>query len=262
MPVPASEIVAGEFVALLRTATDPGKLPALGGENFASRVVDWPGVRVKPAETPLVEYVAPETATLDTVTLEFPAFVNVTLCAPLPPIATFPKFRLEVLRVRIDVAAVPVPLSETVLGDVEALVITEILPAKAPGVFGEKATLNVDCLPAATTRGSVIPVMFTPAAGVLACVTVTSDAPPLAIVTDCDALLPTGTFPNFNELGSTDSAAAPEVSGLAPDLDAPVRPMQPETVTTRKSKRAKAENEIDLPAKFALLAHVRERLNG
>jgi hypothetical protein len=40
------------------------------------------------------------------------------------PRATFPKFRLEVLAVRSDVAAVAVPLRETVLGEVDRLLIT------------------------------------------------------------------------------------------------------------------------------------------
>ena len=54
-PSPESEIVAGEFVALLVTVTVPGKLPEATGENVASSVADCPGDRIKPAETPLTE---------------------------------------------------------------------------------------------------------------------------------------------------------------------------------------------------------------
>jgi len=54
-PSPEREIVAGEFVALLATVTLPDKLPAATGENVASNVADWPGARIKPAETPFVE---------------------------------------------------------------------------------------------------------------------------------------------------------------------------------------------------------------
>jgi hypothetical protein len=55
VPSPASEMVAGEFVALLATATVPGKLPEATGENVASSVADCPGDRIKPTETPLTE---------------------------------------------------------------------------------------------------------------------------------------------------------------------------------------------------------------
>jgi len=52
------------------------------------------GVKVVPEVTPLALKPAPETVTLETVTLEFPVFVKVTLEEPLPPTFTLPKFRL------------------------------------------------------------------------------------------------------------------------------------------------------------------------
>jgi len=108
----------------------------------------------------------------------------VTLKVLLFPTPMFPKLRLEVLVVRSAVAAIPVPLKETMLGELERSLITAISPDKAPADFGEKTTSNVDCFPAPIIRGSEIPVIFTPAAEVLACVTVRFDAPPLDIVTD------------------------------------------------------------------------------
>ena len=117
-------------------------------------------------------------------TLEFPAFVRVTLKALLFPTATFPKFKLEALVVRSAVAAIPVPLKETVLGELERSLMTEILPDKAPAVFGEKTTSNVDCFPAPIIRGSEIPLIVTPAAVVLACVTVRFEPPLFDMVTD------------------------------------------------------------------------------
>jgi hypothetical protein len=113
-----------------------------------------------------------------------PAFVRVTLKVLLFPTPTFPKLRLEVLVVRSAVAAIPVPLKETMLGELERSLITVILPDKAPAAFGEKTTSNVDCFPAPITIGSEIPVIFTPAAVVFVCVTVRFDPPPLDIVTD------------------------------------------------------------------------------
>lgn len=107
-----------------------------------------------------------------------------TLNTLLFPIATFPKLKLDVLVVRSAVAAVPIPLKETVLGELETSLMTDTLPDKAPAAFGEKTTLNVDCFPAPIVRGSEIPVIVTPAAVVLACVTVRFDPPPFVIVTD------------------------------------------------------------------------------
>lgn len=117
-------------------------------------------------------------------TLEFPAFVSMRLKALLVPTATFPKFKLGALVVRRAVAAIPVPLKDTVLGELERSLVTETLPDKAPGVFGEKTTSNVDCFPAPITRGSEIPFTVTPAAVALACVTVTFDPPLFDMVTD------------------------------------------------------------------------------
>ena len=149
MPSPKREIVAGEFVALLATVTLPDKLPAATGEKVASNFADCPGARIRPAEIPVSEYRVPETLTFDTVTLEFPAFVKVTLSMLLFPTVTFPKFRLEVLAVRSAVAAAPVPVNVTVVGELETSLITDTIPDKAPGAFGEKRMLNVACFPGA-----------------------------------------------------------------------------------------------------------------
>lgn len=118
------------------------------------------------------------------VTLEFPEFVSVMLKALLFPTVTFPKFKLEALSVRNAVAAIPVPLNETVLGELERSLVTEISPDKAPADLGEKTTSNVDCFPAPIVRGSEIPVIVTPAAAVLALVIVRLDPPLFDIVTD------------------------------------------------------------------------------
>ena len=96
----------------------------------------------------------------------------------------FPKFKLGALVVRRAVAAIPVPLKDTVLGELERSLMTETLPERAPGVFGEKTMSNVDCFPGPITRGSEIPVTATPAVVALACVTVRSELPLFDMVTD------------------------------------------------------------------------------
>ena len=77
--MPESEIVSGEFVALLATETLPVILPAPDGAKVAVKVAACPGVRIVPEEIPDALKPAPETVTLEIVTLEFPAFVSVTV---------------------------------------------------------------------------------------------------------------------------------------------------------------------------------------
>jgi hypothetical protein len=257
VPAPESEIVIGEFAALLSTVKLPDKLPTATGENVASNVADCPGVRIRPDETPLSAKCPPETLTFETVTLEFPALVTVTLRSPLLPTATFPKLKLEALVVRSAVAAIPVPLKVTVLGELETSVITETLPEMAPAALGEKITLNVACFPAAIVRGSEIPVIVTPAAAVLACVTVRFDPPLFDMVTDWDAVSPSGTEPKPTDAGATEIVAAPGVvCWLDAGLDALVRPMQPELIRIAKNRRARAATEIAFwPVEFACSAH-------
>jgi hypothetical protein len=252
VPFPAREIVAGEFLALLVTVTLPAKLPAARGENVASNVADCPGARIIPAETPLAEKVAPEIMTAETVTFEFPALVRVTPRTLLPPTATFPKLKLEVLVVSVAVAAVPVPLKDTVLVVLAASLMTDTLPDKAPAVFGEKTTLNVAWLPAAIVSGSEMPVIVTPAAVVLACVTVRLDPPPLVIVTDWEAVLPRATLPKLIDAGATEIVAAPDVlAWLEVAFGAPVSPVQPDMEKIAESSRIRVATRMAfLPAKL------------
>jgi hypothetical protein len=103
-PVPVKVMVAGEFAALLVTVTLPFTPTAVAGVKLALSVTVCPGVTVCPVETPLAANPAPETLMLEMVTLEFPAFVNVTLRPPLLPSFTVPKLRLVVLAFRTKVA--------------------------------------------------------------------------------------------------------------------------------------------------------------
>jgi hypothetical protein len=177
-------MIAGEFVALLAIVTLPEKTPAAAGVNIVSSVADCPGARVKPAVTPLTEYRKLETLTLETVTLELPAFVRVTLKVPLLPSATFPKFTLGALLMRSGVAAIPVPIKETVVGDAEMLLMTETLPDNAAAILGENTILNVDRFPGSIVKGKEMPVIVIPDAFVVACVTMRFDPPSFDMVTD------------------------------------------------------------------------------
>ena len=95
-PVPEREMVAGELVALLLTATLPVTLPVVPGAKVTFKVADCPGASVVPEDTPLALKPAPETETPEIETLEFPEFVSVIACELLEPVFTFPKLKLLV----------------------------------------------------------------------------------------------------------------------------------------------------------------------
>jgi len=177
-------MTTGEFVALLATVTLPVKLPVVEGEKLTCNVAFWPGARIRPAETPLVANLAPATLTPETFTLEFPAFFSVTSRMLLAPMATFPKLKLEALESRSVVAAAPVPLTAIVLGELEALLITDTIPEMLFLTVGENMTLNVDCLPGPMVTGRDVPVILKPLTAVLTCVTVISELPLLDTRTD------------------------------------------------------------------------------
>ncbi len=84
--------------------------------------------------------------------------VIVTFCAAEEvPVVTLPKLRLVGLMLRVKVAAIPVPLRPTEVGEVGALLTIEMLPDAEPITVGRKATVIVVCCPAFTFKGSENP---------------------------------------------------------------------------------------------------------
>ena len=82
----------------------------------------------------------------------------VTFCeAEEVPVVTLPKLIVLGLTPRVNVAAIPVPLSPTEVGEVGALLTIEILPDTAPTDVGRNATVIVVCCPAFTFKGSENP---------------------------------------------------------------------------------------------------------
>jgi len=164
----------------------------------------------------------------------------VTLKVLVFPRATFPKFKLEALTVRSDVAAVAVPLRETVFAVLERLLTTATWPLSAPAVFGVKTTLNEACAPASITTGNEAPVIVTPAAVALACVRVRLEPPPFFTVTDWEAVLPTGTVPKLRDAGATEIEAGAAVLWLFVAVFAePVKPVHPEVERVAKIRSAR-----------------------
>ena len=122
-PVPEIEIVAGELVALLATVTLPVTLTAAAGVKVTFIVAVCDGAKICPVGTPLAVNPAPERLTFETVTFEFPAFVNVTLSVLLLPMLTFAKLRLVLLALSRNVAAFTVSVA-ALLVTLPALFVT------------------------------------------------------------------------------------------------------------------------------------------
>jgi hypothetical protein len=79
----------------------------------------------------------------------------VTFCdAEEVPVVTFPKLRLAGLTPKVRVAAIPVPLRPTAVGEVGALLTIERLPDTEPTNVGRNVTVIVVCFPAFTLKGS------------------------------------------------------------------------------------------------------------
>ena len=91
-------------------------------------------------------------------TFELPVFVMVTLCeAEEVFVVTLPKLRLVGLIPSVKVAAIPVPVRLTGVGEVGALLTMEMLPEAAPTAVGRNPTVIVVCCPAVTFKGSENP---------------------------------------------------------------------------------------------------------
>ena len=76
-----------------------------------------------------------------------------TVFEEVPPALIEPKARLEGVAETVTVAATPVPLRLTVVGELGALLVMETLPGSEPAVVGAKVTVNVALWPAAMVAG-------------------------------------------------------------------------------------------------------------
>src|SRR5579859_1940395 len=77
-PVPVRVFVAGEFQALLVTLTLPVALPTTAGAKVTLTLAVCPGDKISPVTPPPALNPAPETVTVEIVTLKFPTLVRVT----------------------------------------------------------------------------------------------------------------------------------------------------------------------------------------
>src|SRR5258705_1486078 len=155
-PLPLSAIVAGEFAALLFTNTLPVTEPVAVGAKFTLNVVLCPAPKLS-GVNPLIVKPAPETLSEETFTLVLPVLLNVTVWLLLLPTFTFPKLKLLGPAASWLVAFTPVPLSAMLVGELEALLISERFPVALLAAEGAKLTVNAADLPGATVSGRVSP---------------------------------------------------------------------------------------------------------
>ena len=99
------------------------------------------------------------------VAVALPVLESVTCCDVLPPTATDPKARL--VAEAVMVAAVPVPETVMVAGELLASLTNDTEPETAPVVVGANFTVAVTLAPAATVTPLATPVTLIPAPVVL-----------------------------------------------------------------------------------------------
>jgi hypothetical protein len=144
----------------------------------------------------------PATLFCETVRFTLPVFFRVTACELLPPTATLSKLTLDGVTVSCD--CVPVALRAIVVGELDAFVISEMLPEALPAEAGAKTALNVALLPAEIVCGEK-PVILNPVPVAPPCEIVRFALPVFVRVTACELVLPTATLPKLTLDGVTES---------------------------------------------------------
>lgn len=197
VPVPLKVTTTGAFVSFVIAARLPVNVPATDGANFTVTVTLWPAARVTGNVTPLKLNPVPLIVPCEIV--RPPLFaVNFTGKETLLPTVTVPNPSEVASAVSVPIGDTPVPLTETLVVALVALLEIVNAPTTAPVVVGENFTENDALCPAASVSGRAGPVTEKPAPVMLAADMVTE--PELAVtVTPCEALVPVVTFPKLSE---------------------------------------------------------------
>jgi hypothetical protein len=210
-PLPIKVTIWGEVGALSVKEMLPVAAPAAVGANCTLKDSDWPPVSVFGKESPLMPKPFPVTVAILMTTFVVPVFVNCTFCVPVCPTMTFPKVSAEGEMLRP--VCVPVPLSETIMGELEASLITVRLPVAAPAAVGANWIWIVLLWPTAIVPEGFPPITLNPAPVIVACEMVTVAVPVLVTVKLCVVVFPTATLPKLRLAPLAESTPAPEVPG-------------------------------------------------
>jgi hypothetical protein len=156
MPLPDTVTTAVEPCEL-DTVMLPVMFSDADGLNTTLIAALWPAPIVSPAAIPLAEKSLAFTVTAEIVALAVPLFVILTVWLPVLPTAMLGKLKLVGLADSNGVAAVPVPLNATAVGELGALLVILTLPVRLPAVVGSNRTLNVVVPPAGSVAGVASP---------------------------------------------------------------------------------------------------------
>src|ERR1022692_329281 len=156
----------------------PFTLTADCGVNTALKGTLAPGLSTNGTLSPLMLNPAPVAVACEIVTLDPPVFMSEFAKVTLLPTLALPKARLAGLEVS-GPAAVPVPESETVKVELEALETTVMPPLALAADCGVNTALKGTLAPGLSTNGTLNPRMLNPAPVAVACEIVTLDPPVL-----------------------------------------------------------------------------------
>jgi len=192
---------------LLTSDTLPLTLPVAVGANTTLNVVLFPAAIVVDALKPLMLNPVPETLACEIVTLALPPFDKLMGCELLFPVTTFPKPTEEGSAERP--ATSPVPDSDTVSGEFEALLETVKLPVTAPAEPGLNWIWTVTLWPAAIEPDGSVPTTLKPEPVTDPCEMSTVASPVFSMLSDCVEVVPMGTLPKLTvvTLGDKNPAA-------------------------------------------------------
>jgi hypothetical protein len=177
------------------------------GVNVIVKVADCPGVRIVPAETPLVVTPVPVIVTPEMVMFEFPLLFSVDTSETLLPTETVLKFKLAGFAPSCTVAAEPLPDRGIVSEEGAPLVTSVMDPLTAADVVGVKLALKATLPPAGIVVAVERPEMLNPAPGGVTCENVKVELPPFCSVMACELLLPFATVPKLMLAGVAEICA-------------------------------------------------------
>ena len=143
----------------------------------------------------------PEVVIDEIVRLALPVLLTTTACVPLLPTVTLPKPTLVGLGVSWITCATPVPLSDTNVGLLEALLTKEICPEALPADAGANCVVYVELCPGVRVSGRVMPLPLKPVPEVVIDEIVRFAFPVFVTTTDCVPLVPTVMFPKLTLVG-------------------------------------------------------------
>jgi hypothetical protein len=180
---------------------------ALVGVNVTVNVADCWGVRIVPAETPLVVTPPPVIVTPEMVMFEFPVLVSVEVSELLLPTEMVLKLKLVGFTPSCTVEAEPLP-DRAIASDAGAPLVASVIdPFTAAVEVGVKIALKATLPPAGMVVAVDRPEMLNPAPGGVTCENVRVWLPPFWSVMVCELLLPFTTVPKLTLAGVAEICA-------------------------------------------------------